>query len=108
MKTTSTPRHVSSPRWEAVRRELARRDRESFGSLCSHQGMSQNDQFFHLWQQILVQLAEALGTRQRDVDFERLDELARELEQAQHRGRLPAGLVRKLIPRKRHGSPRKA
>jgi len=103
MKKTSTRRRALSRRPTAIRRELTRRDRELFGS---RHRVSRNDQYFHLWQRILVRLAEVVGRRRREVEIARLDELAQELERAQRLGRLPASLVRKLVPGKRHGPPR--
>ena len=66
---------------------------------------SRNDQYFELWQRILVRLAESMECGQPDED---LAQLARELEQAQQQGRLPASLVRKLTQESRRGSPRQA
>lgn len=107
MKRPSPSRVALSRRRAVIRRQLARRDRELFGPQFSRQAVSRNEQYFHLWQRILVQLAEALGNRRREADFGRLHELAGELERAQRQERLPRGLVRKILPRSRHGSVRK-
>lgn len=96
----------TSPRKRVRGSELAAQDRELFGK--TRRSVSRNDQYFHLWQRILVGLAQALRKRHRGADVERLDRLAQELEQAQQRGRLPASLVRKIVPRSRHGSLRQA
>ena len=104
MKTIPTRRRASR-RQTAIRRELAGRDRELFGS---RRRVSRNDQYFHLWQRILVRLAKAVDKRGRDVELAQLEQLTRELGRAQRLGRLPAGLVRKLVPGKRHGPPRQA
>ena len=107
MKRASPRRDTWSRRRAVIRRELARRDRELFGPRGSGRRVSRNDQYFHLWQRILVQLAEALGKWTHNADFGRLEELAGELERAQRQEQLPRGLIRKILPRSRHGSIRK-
>ena len=102
MKNASTHRRVTA----AVGRDLARRDRELFGKRRGT--VSRNDQYFHLWQRILVGLVAAIHGRHRGADVDRLDRLAQELERAQERGRLPTSLVRKIVPRGRHGTVRPA
>jgi hypothetical protein len=89
MKRTPTPRTG-----DALKRELARVDGELFSAGRS---VSRNDQYFHLWQRILLRLAEALGRRGQDTELARLEKLAAQLERAQRTRRLPAGLVRELI-----------
>ena len=67
--------------------------------------VSRNDQYFQLWQRILLRLTESMERGQQDED---LAQLASELEQAQQQGRLPAALVRKLTQEPHRGSPRQA
>jgi hypothetical protein len=91
MKRTSTRKAASS---SGLQRELARLDRELFGAGRS---VNRNDQYFHLWQRILLRLAEAIESRRQDTELARLEKLASQLERAQRTRRLPTGLVRELI-----------
>lgn len=96
MKTK--PRRSTTSGWAAARRELARRDRELFGQTghaCPR--VSRNDQYSHLWDRILLRLADVLAREPRGDELDALEDLSRSLAEAQEHRRLPPSLVRRVL-----------
>lgn len=99
MKAIPRRRPSRPAQWLPSERELARKDRELFGARRSGQPALLNEQFFHLWQRIIVRAARGLVGGSGIAEAAKLETLSADLARAQRRRHLPPDLVRQLIPR---------